>query len=552
MFCIPQSAYALKWYRYVISDGAATIVEYKSTDEDFVIPASIGEYPVTAIGDYALERCYAVTITLPDSVTTVGKGAFRYCDELTEVRLSGTVTAVAADAFDFCGALTDISVSGDNPAFSDVDGILFNKAKTELIRYTEGRSGTAYTVPDSVTAIGESAFYRCRRLVRVSAPKGLKRIEENAFRACSKLADIAMPDALEEIGGFAFYACKSLTSVTVPRGVTEIGSGAFSFCSLTDISVADENQFFSDLNGSLFDKTQKKLVQYAVGKTESAYAIPAGVTVIGDRAFVGCASLTEISIPSSVTSIGRYAFLECVNLADIEIPSGVTVIEDGVFCGCEALAETTIPNNAVSIGAEAFGFCTGLTVIALPGKVEAVGERAFSGCSALERITISDSVKSIGVGAFDYCDALIDISVSEGNPSYKSVSGNLFNKSGTELVNYAPGKSDTSYTLPTGVESIGYRAFSHCTSLERVVIPEGVTSIGGFAFCFSGLTEAALPYSVTSIGDSPFAACSSLTALNVALKLQAAGSGMEFERQNNIYLSLGAYKALFYSGRGRL
>ena len=183
------------------------------------------------------------------------------------------------------------------------------------------------------------------------------------------------------------------------------------------------------------------------------------VTSIGYNAFSYCTGLTSITIPNSVTSIGTYAFYGCSGLTSITIPNSVTSIGDWAFHGCSGLTSITIPNSVTSIGGLAFHNCTGLT-----------------------SITIPDSVTSIGGWAFNGCTGLTSINVASGNNYYSSNNGVLFNKKKTALIRYPEGKSQTSYTIPNSVTSIGNYAFCGCSGLTSITIPDSVTSIGGVAF----------------------------------------------------------------------
>ena len=212
------------------------------------------------------------------------------------------------------------------------------------------------------------------------------------------------------------------------------------------------------------------------------------VTSIGYNAFSYCTGLTSITIPNSVTSIGTYAFYGCSGLTSITIPNSVTSIGDWAFHGCSGLTSITIPNSVTSIGGLAFHNCTGLT-----------------------SITIPDSVTSIGGWAFNGCTGLTSINVASGNNYYSSNNGVLFNKKKTALIRYPEGKSQTSYTIPNSVTSIGNYAFCGCSGLTSITIPNSVTSIGNYAFwgC-SGLTSITIPDSVTSIGGVAFDGCTGL------------------------------------------
>ena len=166
----------------------------------------------------------------------------------------------------------------------------------------------------------------------------------------------------------AFYDCDSLTSITIPSSVTSIGDYVFRYCdSLTSIIVDVSNEKYKSIDGNLYTKDGKTLIQYAIGKKDTSFIIPDGVTSIGNEAFYDCDSLTNITIPSSVTSIGDYAFYGCDSLTSITIPSSVTSIGWYAFYSCDSLTSITIPSSVTSIGNEAFVYCYNLTTVYYTG-----------------------------------------------------------------------------------------------------------------------------------------------------------------------------------------
>ena len=260
---------------------------------------------ITAIESSAFYDCKFLTrVTIPDSVTSIGDCAFSLCDSLTSITIPDSVEQIGTNPFTVCSALKSISVSPEHPYFATIDGVLFRKADKALISYPAGISSSTYTIPQGITAIGDSAFYYCDSLTSVS-----------------------IPDSVTSIGDNAFYFCESLTSVTIPDSVTAIGDSAFSYCdSLTSVSIPDS------------------------------------VTSIGDEAFYSCSSLTSVNIPDSVTSIGDRAFSYCDSLTSVSIPDSVTAIGNRAFYYCDSLTSVSIPNSVTSIGDYAFGDCSNLTL----------------------------------------------------------------------------------------------------------------------------------------------------------------------------------------------
>ena len=207
------------------------------------------------------------------------------------------------------------------------------------------------TIPDSVTTIGDNAFYNCTKLTSVTIPDSVTTIGASAFNKCTSLTSVTIPDSVTTIGAHAFNFCTALTSVTIPDSVTTIGNSAFYNCeSLTSVTIPDS------------------------------------VTTIGDRAFYSCESLTSVTIPDSVTTIGNSAFAFCFSLTSVTIPDSVTTIGDRAFSYCEALTSVTIPDSVTSIGAYAFFVCYNLTSVTIPDSVTTIGGYAFYECISLTSV----------------------------------------------------------------------------------------------------------------------------------------------------------------------
>ena len=252
---------------------------------------------VKVIGDRAFFLCSSLTnINIPNSVKIIGEYAFQDCNSLTSITIPSSEVTIIGNPFCVWHGI----LNNESKAFIYEDHVLFNKNKTTLIAYIAKE--TNYTIPNSVTTIGDSAFAFCDSLTSINIPNSVTTIEKLAFWDCEFLVNINIPNSVTTIGEEAFGGCKSLVNINIPNSVTTIGRGAFKYCnSLTNIN------------------------------------IPNSVTTIGDSAFNDCKSLTSINIPNSVTTIGKCAFVRCYSLTSINIPNSVTTIEDGAFCGCENL-----------------------------------------------------------------------------------------------------------------------------------------------------------------------------------------------------------------------
>ena len=315
---------------------------------------------------------------------------------------------------------TDIIIPGfyeDLPITSIGDSAFYNC-----------KSLTSVVIGDSVTSIGEGAFEYCYRLTSIVIPDSVTSIGDYAFYECSSLTSVVIGDSVKDIGYHVFGYCESLTSIVLPDSVKSIGSGALYECSsLTSIEVSEENEAYKSIDGNLYSKDGKTLVQYAIGKTDKEFVIPNSVTSIGDFAFEGCSSLTSVVIGYSVTSIGESAFQRCHSLTSIVIGDSVTSIGDFAFEGCSSLTSVVIGDSVTSIGDFAFYSCSSLTSIVIGDGVTSIGANAFYRCSGLTSVEIGDSVKGIGHGAFAHCSSLTsvyykgtasewaEISISPGN-----------------------------------------------------------------------------------------------------------------------------------------
>ena len=562
---------------------------------------------VTSIGSSAFSDCSKLrSITIPNSVTSIGNSAFEDCTSLTSITIPDGVTSIGDSAFYNCTSLTAIDVKAGNLNYTSVNGVLFNNEKTELICYPASKADKSYTILDSVMCIMNRAFFGNSRLTSITIPNSVTSIGYKAFCNCPLLINVEIPNSVEEIeyGAFGYigesknfsgkvndifviYCANNsvAASYAEENGITRktlcMGSHTYSnewtvdreatiddfgiksrHCTkcgfATDITVIPQKY---ELIYEIDDENNLCVSGYK-GKPVNV-VIPSEVdgkrvTSIGYSAFSGCKSLTSITIPDSVTCIG--SFYSCENLIEIivnldnknytsvngilfnkdktglicypsgkfgmryTIPNGVTSIGDSAFSSCSNLTSITIPNSVTSIGDSAFGGCSSLTSVTIPNSVTSIGDEAFWSCSSLTSITIPDRVTSIGWYAFKYCSSLIAIDVAVDNENYTAVDGVLFNNDTKNIICYPEGKTDKSYTIPNGVTSIGDSAFKDCLSLTSITIPDSVTSIGDSAFedCLS-LTCITIPDSVTNIGWYAFRFCTSLTNIEIPRNVTSIG-----------------------------
>ena len=612
------SAESEKIFIYSITNGEATISGLWNKEKVagvIEIPNTIGGCAVTSIGKYAFAYCTGLeSITIPDGVTSIGTDAFRGCIKLTSVTIPDSVTSINNHAFDNTAWFND---KPDGLVYAGKLAYRYKGACPTNIEIKYGTHGinefafynctglASISIPNSVTSIGAGAFYGCTGLTSIIIPQSVTDVHAGAFEECTGLKSIIIPNSVTLIGDRAFCGCSGLASITIPDSVTTIGYDAFS--STAWIKNKPDGLVYAGKVAYLYKgpcPSNVKIKEGTFSITGCAFSyctglvsikIPDSVISIGNGAFSGCSGLKSINIPDGVTSIGNGAFYGCAGLISINIPNGLTKIDDGTFKKCTGITNVIIPDSVTEIGWEAFRDCTGIVSINISEGVTSIGQyafdnctglktagpigggydyefgwedivpaHAFSGCSGLESITIPDSVTSIGNGAFSGCSGLASITIPNNVISMGEwvFSGCIGLKTAgpigrgydcefgwTDIIpDYAfCGCAITSVFIPDGVTTIGYGAFKDCTNLTNIIMPNSVTSIGGSAFsgctglktagpigegydyefgwedsipayAFCDCTEiisVIIPNSIISIGESAFQGCTGLACITI-------------------------------------
>ena len=400
--CLPLSAQDFKvdGIYYNITDATAKTVEvgnnrYASTNY-VSIPTAVSyngtTYSVTSIGEFAFEYSKFTEISIPNSVTSIGSGAFFDCQGLTSVTIPNSVTSIGESAFEFCFKLTSITIPNSvtsigSRAFFDCQGL------------------TSVTIPNSVTSIGDSAFGDCDGLESIIVEPGNSMydsrdncnaiIETSTNTLIAGCKNTTIPNSVTTIGNYAFYSCTGLTSVAIPNSVTTIGNNAFSSCTgLTSVAIPNS---VTTIGYATF--------AYCYGLT--SVTIGNSVTTIGDEVFKYCTGLTSVTIGNSITSIGNYAFENCSELTEViynaENCTTMGSASKPVFSSCGKLTKIALGDKVKTIPDYAFRGCTGLTSVTIPHSVTSIGNSAFRGCTGLTSVTIGNSVTYICNSAFIDC-----------------------------------------------------------------------------------------------------------------------------------------------------
>ena len=536
------------------------ITKYTGSDEEVIIPKEINGFTVQQIGESAFENSEITSVTIPDTVTSIGKAAFKNCKFLATVKIGSGVREIGESTFRGCMSLTKISVpasveSVGVQAFQDCTGletVTLAKGLKKLDSYAfSGCTGLpTVEIPDSVTAIGYRTFYNCTGitsmsypvgwtecagysayptyyghifegctgLTNITVPEGITELPSCAFEGCSDLKEIRLPSTLEKISEFAFKDCTGIETIAIPESVKKVENSAFENCSaLKDIVLPDAAV---EIGAFAFSGCK--------GFTE--VRLPPALEKIGYRTFYNCEGLKKINYPSSWTECTGYSsyptryghiFEGCTNLSDIEVPEGVRRLPDHAFEGCSSIKTFTLPESLEEIGANAFNSCSSVKELVIPANVVKIGEYGLANNPGLTKVRFDgEKLEEIGTCVFSEDSGLKSVELPD---SIKTMGYHVFYKCiSLESVNYPVNwKECSGYSAyPTLYGCI----FEGCTKLSRITIPEGVQTIPRSAFeTWTGVERIVLPDSVQTVEDYAFSGCSGLKRIYIGSNVSSIG-----------------------------
>ena len=335
--------------------------------------------------------CYTMdnlrSITIPNSVTSVGIAAFASCSAFTSVTIPNSVTSIGASAFNGCTSLTSITIPN---SVTNVGESAFSKC-TSL---------TTITLPDGVLSVNDWTFSGCTQLTSVEMGENVTSIGQFAFENCQSLSAITIPDKVQTIGTYAFTKCTSLTSITIPENVTSINWNILSYCNaLSSIIVSEQNTTYDsrDNCNAIIETATNTIIATCTQST-----IPTTVTSIGDCAFYGRADLTHIAIPDQITRIGRAAFRDCKSLESVVTGDNLKIIDESAFLSCTAMTSFSVGTGIDSIKDNAFVDCGKLEKFECKATTPPVAEWAFFDISPTAILFVPEESVELYKGNYDW------------------------------------------------------------------------------------------------------------------------------------------------------
>lgn len=582
-------------------DAIGKITKYNGSGGTVTISPTIGGKTITAIGSNVFNGKGITSLTLPSTLTTIGANAFANNTGLASITIPESVTGIGAFAFSGCTSLAEVKFDGKAKPTIDANAFQGTKAGikfichidleeyyqtalaayllpsgtgtmettgTPMFSFVDDGTGAGYvlskyvgteaniTVPATykgkpVTGIGDEAFSKIgsgkdTTTQSIILPASIRTIGRWAFGALQNMQSITLNEGLESIGSYAFQYCNSLTDIIIPQSVTTIEEDAIPMCDkLVNITVAPDNANYMDIDGVLFSKDGKTLINYPCGRPATTYTVPNGTVAIAPRAFklyyaqTATHPLVTVTFPDTLESVGNGAFFQsgitsvslrsnlnygehafdlCTRLSTVVVEEGVISIPNDLFYGCEGIKSLTLPTTLRTIGARAFdrlGYKykdTAPVPLNLPEGLLEIGEDAFA-LANVESITFPKSLTKIGTRAFYLCKSLKSIDFAAGS-ALKGISAYAFNNC----------HNLSSISLPPSLQTLDMGVFSHCYALQSITLPNSITSLDNSVFAGSGLVSIELPSSIKNMGSCMFRDCGNLQSAKMPAFLETLGT----------------------------
>lgn len=441
---------------------------------------------VTGIGSGAFCFCAALSsVTLPDGLKRIGDGAFGGCESLTEIAIPTSVETIGNGAFSYCTRL-----------------------------------GKA-TLPQKLTELSDSLFEDCAGLTEVNIPQSVTAIGENAFKGCKALAVTSIPGGVKTIGKEAFASCSAVEELTIPAGVERIGESAFKGTNIESVIFDGTKERWTAIGGETSGIDIEK-IRHSCDKGSAWLSN-------GSEHWHECSWCGKVSDKAAHEDKGDGACKVCgAKLSDVLAEGmisglGWSLARSGVLTisGSGELPE--LANDGTSVPWKKHSDI--IIEVVIKSGVTGVGSGAFTGCTALKKVSISDTVKKLDLNAFSGCTALEAFAVEDGNEAYASADGVLFNAGKTLLISCPVGKTGA-YTVPETVTEIEKSAFA-ASGVESVSMSDAVNAVGEGAFSnCSKLKSAVLPKGLKELKKSLFSGCSALEAISIPDSVKTLGEGV--------------------------
>ncbi|MBQ3507547.1 MAG: leucine-rich repeat domain-containing protein [Clostridia bacterium] len=381
-------------FTYELADDGATITAYTGGEVVVVIPDSVEDKPVVAIGEKAFaDKVGLKAISVPDTVKSIGTGAFAGCKSLTSLR-TPVFTCEGADYFGALFGATSHEAQGSAVPVGLSTLVLTGGEAIPDYAFYACRALEAVAIPETITEIGDFAFYGCEKLAYI--PLGhtvLTAVGNHAFTNCAALLGLDLPVTVESLGFAMLEGCGALESVVLPF----VGGGR--------PGAVSESEADTTYLGYIFGAAEYVFTAGYLPASLITVTLHEGCGDIPANAFFECASLREIVLPEGVTSIGRRAFYGCEKLASVILPDSVIALGDDAYHRCIRLEAFAGGASLADIGVQVFMDCVSLKTVTLPESVTHLPNATFAGCISLETLT-ANGVKTQGKQVFRHCEKL--------------------------------------------------------------------------------------------------------------------------------------------------